>query len=78
MNDQDLCLFVSGDGEPEWVLQHARDERRKDLVEKKRSMEDRLRKIRMEELRRTERRASKQPQSKKTVGDRPAMVQANG
>ena len=75
---QGLYLLMPDDGEPEWVLRHARDEKRKAIVEKKRAIEDRLRKIRIEELRQTQRHAIREPQSKKIVRNRPAVVQADG
>lgn len=59
-------------------MKHARDERRKASVEKKREIEDRLRKIRMEELRQTQRHANRERQSKRLVGQEPGVVQVNG
>jgi chromosome transmission fidelity protein 1 len=62
-----LCLLVLDDGEPDWVLKHARDERRKAIFEKKCDVEDRLRRVRMEELRQEQRHANREGQPKKLV-----------
>lgn len=52
-------------------MKHARDERRKTIIEKKYEMEDRLRKIRMEERRKTQQHANRERQSKRPVGLKP-------
>lgn len=78
LSDQGLCLLTSDNGEPEWVLEHARDQRKNAMIEKKRKVEDRLQKIRMEEIRRMQGNLNGERQPKRQVRRSSSVMHVHG